>query len=170
MTYKNETKGYFVLGAMYGLPMGIFLGLINRSVVSGILVAIFGGLLFGFLMFLFNRPAEKKFFQMRAELEKEKTIICDGTANILKTPGWIFLTETELLFYPRKMNASSQKIAFPLSDIKKVTVQNGRLFITTDAETPIMAVVCRPDAWKMHIEAAIAKAVQKNPSNLLTSL
>ena len=161
MTYKNEIKGYFVLGAMYGLPMGIFLGLVNQSIASGILVAIFGGLLFGFFMFLSNRPAEKKFSKMRAELEKEKTIICDGTANIVKTVGWMFLTETELLFYPHKMNASSQKIAFPLSDIKSVTVQNGRLFITTDAETPIMAVVCRPDAWKMHIEAAIAKTVQK---------
>ena len=161
MTYKNETKGYFVLGAMYGLPMGIFLGLINRSVVSGILVAIFGGLLFGLLMFLFNRPAEKKFAQMRAEMEKEKTIICDGTANILKTPGWIFLSETELLFCPQKMNASNQKITIPLSDIKEVSVQKGRLFIATGAQTPIMAVVCRADSWKMHIESAIAKTVQK---------
>lgn len=161
MTYKNEIKGYFVLGAMYGLPMGIFLGLINRSVVSGILVAIFGGLLFGFLMFLFNKPMEKKFSKMRAELEKEKTIICDGTANIVKTVGWMFLTETELLFYPHKMNVSSQEITIPLSDIQSVTVQKGRLFITTGAQTPIMAVVCRADAWKMHIEAAIAKTVQK---------
>ena len=161
MTYKNETKGYFVLGAMYGLPMGIFLGLVNQSIASGILVAIFGGLLFGFLMFLFNRPAEKKFAQMRAEMEKEKTIICDGTANILKTPGWIFLSETELLFCPQKMNASNQKITIPLSDIKEVSVQKGRLFIATGAQTPIMAVVCRADSWKMHIEAAIAKTVQK---------
>lgn len=161
MTYKNEIKGYFVLGAMYGLPMGIFLGLINRSVVSGILVAIFGGLLFGFLMFLFNKPMEKKFSQMRAEMEKEKTIICDGTANILKNGGWMFLSETELLFCPHKMNVSSQEITIPLSDIQSVTVQKGRLFITTGAQTPIMAVVCRADAWKMHIETAIEKTTQK---------
>lgn len=161
MTYKNEIKGYFVLGAMYGLPMGIFLGLVNQSIASGILVAIFGGLLFGFLMFLFNKPTEKKFAQMRAEMEKEKTIICDGTANILKNGGWMFLSETELLFCPHKMNVSSQEITIPLSDIQSVTVQKGRLFIATDVETPIMAVVCRPDAWKMHIEAAIAKTVQK---------
>lgn len=161
MTYKNEVKGYLLLAVIYGIPMGILLGLINKSILVGIFVGILGGLLFGFSMFLFNKPMEKKFAKMRAEMEKEKTVICDGAATILGNGGWIFLSETEMVFCPHKLNLSTKKISISLSDIESVKVQKGKLFITTNAETPIVAVVCRADEWKKHIEAAIEKTAQK---------
>lgn len=161
MTYKNGIKEYFMVAAVYGSLMGILLGLVNQSLVAGLLATVFCGALFSFLIFLFSRSMEKKFLKMRAEMEKEQRIICDGAATIQGNGGWLFLLEEDILFCPHKINFSAKKMKIPLSVIESVKVQKNQIVITTFKQTQITAVVCQNKEWQKQIEAAIGALAQK---------
>ena len=161
MTYKNGIKEYLTVAAIYGSLMGLFLGLVNQSIAVGLLATVFCGVLFSFLIFLFSKPMEKKFFKMRAELEREQTVICDGAATIQGNGGWLFLLEDAVLFFPHKINFSTKKMKIPLSVIESVKAQKNQIVITTFKQTKITAVVCQNKEWQKQIETAIENLTQK---------
>ncbi len=162
MTYKSGIKEYATVAVIYGSLMGVFLGLANQSIAVGLLATVFCGVLFSFLIFLFSKPMEKKFSQkMRAEIEKEQRIICDGAATIQGNGGWLFLLEDAILFCPHKINFSTKKMKIPLSVIESVKAQKNQIVITTFKQTKITVIVCQNKEWQKQIEAAIGALAQK---------
>ena len=161
MTYKNGIKEYLTVAAIYGSLMGIFLGLVNQSLIVGVFATVLCGFFFSFLIFLFSKPMEKKFFKMRTELEREQTVICDGAATIQGNGGWLFLLEDAILFCPHKINFSTKKMRILLSAIESVKAQKNQIVITTFKQTKITAVVCQNKEWQKQIETAIENLTQK---------
>ena len=154
MTYKNGIKEYVLITVMFGLPMGALLGFVNSSITAGLISGIFSGLLFSFFMFLFSKSMEKKFAKMRAEIKKEKTVICDGAATVAGNGGWLFLCKDALEFYPHKINISTKEIKILLADITSVEVYKNQIILAT-AQGALSIVVCQSKEWQKHIQSFI---------------
>ena len=106
MTYRNGIKEYFSTGILFGIPMGLFFGLVHLNLIVGLIGGIMSGALFAFLIFLFCKVMEKKFIKKHEEISRERKIICDGGATYEGLGGWLFFTENALEFYPHKINYS----------------------------------------------------------------
>ena len=155
MTYKNGAKTYVLMAVLYGVPMGLFFGIVTLNVIAGIITGVVCGVLFSVLMLAFSKGMEKKYDKMRAELSAERRIVCDGAATIMGNGGWIFLSEYGLEFYPHKVNFSRKEIMLPINQIKDIQVKANRLTVSVPGDTVTVTVVNAP-AWKKHISDEIA--------------
>ena len=82
MTYKNGFKEYFTMGILFGGGMGMVMALSSGDFSSLFLTTVFAGTAFSVLMYLFSRSTEKKFAALRADIERARTVYCDGSANL----------------------------------------------------------------------------------------
>ena len=85
MIYRNGFWEYFLMVVFFGVPMGALIGLMKMSVAVGLIAGVFSGAAFMLLMLLFVKVQEKNYAKMRAELSKQRKIICDGAATIQGT-------------------------------------------------------------------------------------
>ncbi len=161
MTYKNGIKEYTLTAVLFGVPMGILLGISNLSLLIGVITGILGGLLFTLLMFLFVKFQEKKFAQKRIEIAKQRKIICDGGATIQGNGGWMFLTEWGIEFYPHKINFSRKEITIPTSMIKTAKAHKNKIIIDTVNNQTIAIIVSHKKEWEKQINAALASFYQE---------
>lgn len=154
MTYKNGIKEYVMTGVLFGAPMGLLFGLMYFDFILGIISGVVCGILFAFLIFLFVKFQEKQFAKKRAEMEKERRIICDGGATLDGNGGWMFFTDIGLEFYPHKMNLSTKEVIIPASAIDGVRTAKNQLIISTDGKD-VAIVVSHNKEWKKQIESAL---------------
>ncbi len=161
MIYKNGFKEYSLSALLFGIPMGLIMGVSKLSVLVGIITGIFSGLLFAFLIFLFVKIQEKKFDKKREEIKKERRVICDGGATLSGNGGWLFLTERGLEFYPHKLNFSTKNVMLPINAIKDVKTRKNLLVVST-ADTPSLEiVVSHVREWKKQIDETLASLTQE---------
>ena len=154
MTYKHGIKEYVMTGVLFGAPMGLLFGLMYFDFILGIISGVVCGILFAFLIFLFVKFQEKQFAKKRAEMEKERRIICDGGATLDGNGGWMFFTDIGLEFYPHKINLSTKEVIIPASAIDGVRTAKNQLIISTDGKD-VAIVVSHNKEWKKRIESAL---------------
>ena len=128
MIYRNGFREYFLMVVLFGVPMGALIGLMKMSVAVGLIAGVFSGAAFMLLMLLFVKVQEKNYAKMRAELSKQRKIICDGAATIQGTGGWMFFTEQGLEFYPHFPAVSAVSICFFHSFTRATTIANVKPF------------------------------------------
>ncbi len=107
------------------------------------------------LMLLFMKVQEKNYAKMRAELSKQRKIICDGAATIQGTGGWMFFTEQGLEFYPHRFNTSTEEMFIPTDMITDVKTRKNQLVVTTENGLTFAIVVARVKEWKKQIDTAL---------------
>ena len=155
MTYKNGIKEYMLSGVLFGVPMGILFGFQHLNLLIGIITGFLCGFLFALLIFLFVKYQEKKFGKKRAEIAKERKIICDGGATINGNGGWMFFTENGIEFYPHKINLSTKEIVIPIHTIESVKTYKNQILVSADGKT-VAILVSHNKEWKKQIEGALA--------------
>ncbi len=161
MTYKNGIKEYLLTSVLFGIPMGILLGLSQSSLGGGVISGILSGFLFALLMFLFIKFQEKKFDKKRTEIAKERTIICDGGATINGNGGWMFLTENGIEFYPHKINISTKEIKISINVIEAVKTHMNQIVVSTAEKSTVAIVVSHNKEWKKQIEALLVHSTKQ---------
>ncbi|MDE6690847.1 MAG: hypothetical protein K2K04_02645 [Clostridia bacterium] len=171
MIYKNGVKQYVIIcctsGLLFGLFMGIYNGLVSSSLKTGIIAGIVAGVAFGVLftvaMAIFSKCLEKKAERMRAEVLKDRKIICEGPANHKKGAnaigGWLFFTENSIEFYAHKVNIGGQNIVIPCDDVTDATAQANKLIIQTESENYIF-IVNKSNLWEQSIKEAFNSSDQ----------
>lgn len=155
MIYKNGFREYFLMVVLFGVPMGALIGLMKMSVAVGLIAGVFSGAVFMLLMLLFVKVQEKNYAKMRAELSKQRKIICDGAATIQGTGGWMFFTEQGLEFYPHRFNTSTEEMFIPTDMITDVKTRKNQLVVTTENGLTFAIVVARVKEWKKQIDTAL---------------
>ena len=152
MIHKNGIKQYVIVccisGLFFGLFMGLWNGLTSGSLKTGIIAGIVAGgalgVLYTLASALFSKYIEKKAEYMRAEILKNRMIICEGPANHKKgvnaIGGWLFLTNNSIEFYPHKVNIGGQNIIIPSEFVISATTKVNRIIIQTKSENYIFAV------------------------------
>lgn len=158
MIYKNGIKEYTLTTVLFGVPMGFIFGVLRLSLLLGIIMGVFSGLLFSLLMFAFIKFQEKQFDKKRIEIAKERKLICDGGATIQENGGWLFLTENGLEFYPHKINVSTEEIKIPMNMIESVNTYRNQIVVHTVNKSAVVIVVSHNGAWKKQIEDAVDNA------------
>lgn len=156
MTYKNGIKEYSMITLLFGCPMGLWYGLIGRSVIKGVISAVFSGCLFTLLVFLFIKTQEKMYDKMRIGITEERKLICDGVANYQGNGGWLFFTEQGLEFYPHKINFSQKELMIPISAIKSAKTKKNQLIVETTDNSTSEFLVSHNKEWAEQIKQYIA--------------
>ena len=154
MVYKNGIKEYAIMGCCGALLYGGLMGLFWRNLTRGIIVGIIFGVLYSLCMALFSKHLEKKSKNLRTEISKVRTIICEGPANHKKGTnaigGWMFLSDAGIEFYPHRLNFGGQNLLVPIHDIVNVETKSKQLLIYTKAEMFIF-IVNKANLWKQSI-------------------
>ena len=158
MVYKNGLKEYSLTTVLFGVPMGILFGFRYLNFIVGVITGVLSGLLFTLAIFIFVRIQEKKFDKKRAEIAKERKIICDGGATISGNGGWMFFTENGIEFYPHKLNFSTKEIKIPMNMIEEVKAQRNQLVVSVVNKPRVVIVVSHNKEWKKQIEKAIVNS------------
>lgn len=139
MINKNGIKQYAIIWCLSGLLIGPLIGLIygltsynlKTGIIAGIAAGVSFGVLFTLAIALFSKYLEKKSERKRAEISKDRTIICEGPANHIiglnAIGGWLFLTEKSIEFYPHKVNIGGRNINIPSNDVIDATTIINRL-------------------------------------------
>ena len=132
----------------------------NELVSAAISGFCFGIIFFIVMLFLTNRK-EKQAQALRNRISYERTIICEGPAQVKQKgvnniAGWMFLSEDAVEFYKASMNMGGSNFAILLDDIVSTSTAGNTLTISTDADTFIFQVQqCK--VWKRQIDQEVAK-------------
>jgi len=109
----------------WGIPMGLLCSVIFGSLRKGLLLGIFGGLLFAVIMILFTAILASRKDQLRKRYGMEGPVLHDGAANRMvhkeAVGGWIFLMEDRFCFVPHAFNTAVGEWSVPYTDITAVT-------------------------------------------------
>ena len=115
-------KTFWQTGLPFGILMGIFYSF-QSGWKGGALAGLFSGVLFGLMMAGFVKFQSRKFTQNRP-LSADEKLIKEGSANHQGTGGWIYLTDSRLIFVSHKINIKNEELSIPLSEI--VSIEKGR--------------------------------------------
>ena len=152
MIIKNRFQDFFKSGIIYGSFMGLFVGLSTQSFLLGLIMGIFAGALFGFLLFISTINQSKKFIAKRNEISSQRRIICEGPANFKNRGGWLFFTEEALEFYPSKFYPSQRYLILPLTKLTSSMTTSNKLEITAFDNKKFLFVVANNKEWKRQID------------------
>ncbi|MBR3552202.1 MAG: hypothetical protein IKN72_02310 [Clostridia bacterium] len=174
MIIKNGTKPLLILsaigGAIFGIVMALYFGLMYRDKSSIILGLSAGGLwfiLYFLAMFLLVRKNEQNAESLHRQIELARKVICEGPVLYINgsrrgTGGWMFLSEDAVEFYRVKGNFGGNNVAIPLDDVVSVTVgkrnpfgQTNQMTIQT-CENHFVFSVAKAKVWKAQIDQAVA--------------
>ncbi len=155
MTFRNGTKEYLSMLFIYGSIMGLLYGLMDQSLVKGIVLGLINGSLFTGATYVSCRYQEKKFDDKREEIVRQRNIICDGRATWQGNGGWLFFTDFGLEFYPHKINVSRNKLTIPANTIKSVIAKKNQIVVDTADNSTFVIVVSHNKEWKKQIEARL---------------
>ena len=118
---------YLIGGIMFGLFFSAFSRLTHGGYLLGFLqdTAIIGAsfsFLFGIGMEIFKKARAKKFKQVKLEIAQTSTILFDSAAALeTKTvEGWLFITDENLIFRPRKINLQKPELIIPINSIQSI--------------------------------------------------
>lgn len=161
---KQSIRSLFLGGAIFGIIMAIVFSL-QSGVVIGSISGIIAGMLFALLIALFMHYQSKKFQMIKQEMSKEYHVIYDGGANHFKgregVGGWLFLTDTELIFKSHQYNFQNHELIIPYHDIAGITkknnlglVPNGIVIQTKHGKAERFVVNSR-DIWIQKINQAM---------------
>ena len=109
-----------------GLPFAIMMGLFYSFQYGwrdGLAYGAFGGFLFGLCMASFLYFQTRKFRENRP-LDADEKLIWEGPANHHGNGGWLYLTDSRMLYLSHKVNIKTHELEFPLADV--VSVERGR--------------------------------------------
>lgn len=125
---KGENQYLFnfvICFAGFSVPMGILCSLIFYSLIKGLILGIFGGLLFAGLMCGFVKILSVRKDKLKERYEIKGKVLYEGAANYLADTeaigGWIFLMEDRLCFVAHSFNFMDGQRIILYSDIIKVT-------------------------------------------------
>ena len=163
--YKMKNNA-LLLGVIFGTIMAISLITINsieashisiKIIVSGIIGASVGGLVFGiFMQYIFKRGNK-----IQIEIREDENIIKEGLANhkvkIESVGGKLFLTNKRLVFKSHKINIQKHIFELELSRIndcakfKTIGIISNGLKINTNNKIEKF-IVNKPNEWITQIE------------------
>ncbi len=113
---------FWQCGLFYGIFMGLWFSYLYGW-EDGLTGGAFGGFAFGLWMGLIVYWRSRKFTQNRPLHSGEK-LIHEGTASRHRKGGWIYLTDSRLIFVPQKLGIKASELEFPLSEI--ASAEQGR--------------------------------------------
>lgn len=109
---------------LYGLALSVICVIVYKNFFKAVILGCVGGILFSGALTLLVIINSRKMRSFREEIEKENTIIFEGSANHQEgkysNGGWIFLTEESLLFIPHKINFNTSKVIISSKDMCNV--------------------------------------------------
>ena len=166
MIFKNEAKNYLLTGLICFLVYGLCM-----SILFGIVLGLGAGLFFAIMMVVVlsaqSSSLEKCFEQTRYNISKTERINCEGPATYnegtAKIPGWIFYTDSGLIFYSKK-DISTPKLTISKSDILNTTSNKGNLLTIQTGLGVHTFVVVKADSWRNVMTASIKEPVNNQSS------
>lgn len=102
-----------------GLFFGFWMGLVfafQYGWKEGIFAGSFGGFFYGLLMAVFVYLQTRKFMKNRP-LSRDERLIHEGPASNRGKGGWIYLTDSRLIFASHKITLINDEISIPLAEI-----------------------------------------------------
>jgi len=151
-------------GALFGLLIAVLcfvsqlyggIAELNTTLLTAIGTGAAAGLLFGFYIRSFTKRQAAVFKDMKNRLEESGKVLYDAAANHEYNDepvgGWLFLTESELIFMANPMNVLSHKVRISLSDIESAEILKQMGFksgikIVAANKTESFSVT-KPDKW-----------------------
>lgn len=123
---KNQYLFNFIICfAGFSVSMGLLCSVIFHSLVKGMVLGAFGGLLFAGLICGFVKILSVRKDKLRERYGIEGNVLYEGAANYLvgaqAIGGWIFLMEDRLCFVSHSFNFMTGQCIILYSDIIKVT-------------------------------------------------
>ncbi|MDQ3915775.1 MAG: GRAM domain-containing protein [Actinomycetota bacterium] len=152
-----------IAGLVFGLAMGLVLGAMSRSIAVAIMAGLVGGVLFGIAIAGFSGRQTKKFEAQDPTVVPGEVVLKRGPANHFRSGeavgGYLYLTNTQLLFQSHSFNIQNHRQSVPLDSITGVRprmtwflIPNG-LRVTSSAGVDKFVVDDR-DGWVQAISAA----------------
>ena len=136
-------------------------------VVAGIVAGIVLGLVWGLLVNMFavssaSKKEQKSYLDMsalRVQLDSQRTILCEGDAQIGKLKGRLYVTAGAVEYYAGSDNNFTNYFLIPLYEVKKVAGSGKKLTITTKMKKFTLKVAkYTGKTWKNAIKEAIKLA------------
>jgi hypothetical protein len=148
---KSFLKTTVIMGAMFGIPMGLvagvvfaFVGGIHFGILFGVAGGSASGLLFGLAMAAFMMFQRRRLEQARPELPGQ-VVLYEGAANHFMNcegvGGWLYLTKERLQFLSHDFNIQCHEWSVALEEISEVQavrtakiLANGLRIVTRDGK------------------------------------
>lgn len=132
MRAKNYyLKNFFISMFLYGLVLSAICVIVYGDLFKAAILGGVGGILFSGTITLFVIINSKKMRSFREEIEKENLIVFEGSANHQEgkysNGGWIFLTESSLVFVPHKINLNTSKVIILYKDMCNAYKSPGKI-------------------------------------------
>ncbi len=165
---KEDIKSSLLMGTIFAAFMSVFY-IFNGGIVTGIITGILSGIVYALIFSLFvkmlRKNLSKRIVSIRNELKAKHAIAYDDVANYRVgrkvVGGWLFLTDTDLLFKMHNPKMQKYECTIPLASIEEVTSYKncGRFFrglsIKTKNGTTERFVVRELTIWIGKIDDAI---------------
>ncbi len=180
---KHRGKNAVKAGIVFGLGMGFFCALLFIplmtlvlmaeikgisvlligplvGIILSVILALFGGVLFGLLIWLFSKLQDGKVKELRAEVMAGTTVYYDDAANHLVgkegVGGWLFLTEHSLYYKSFLTNIQVHELNLPFEEIEKVEAARFKVIgqsirVCRKDGTVEIYVVNEPKTWESKI-------------------
>lgn len=149
-------------GLAFGIAFGAFMGFRSGNLILGAVSGLAGGVLFGVAIGAFVRRQTENFTAQDPTAPGER-LLKQGPANRLlrgeSVGGFLYLTDSRLLFRSHTYNVQVHEWSIPLAGIRDVqpsmtavVIPNGLRLVTTDGEERF--VVDDRKGWAKAILAA----------------
>lgn len=153
-------------GAAFGILFGIFMGLTTTPFSNGLNTGLFAGVFFGVAIAVFIRVLNSKHLTVPDEILREE-VVAHGPANHFKGAegrgGWLYITKSNLIFRPHKVNLQKDSLKIPLQDIVRYgerstlgIIPNG-LFVELPSGVNERFVLSQRNEWIDSIHKLIGK-------------
>lgn len=117
-------------GSIFGFLMFLYFAAVYDTVWPAVTGAVTSGVLFGLTMAVFGAYNAHNFRNHRPDLGPEQ-LLKEGPANHFykgsSSGGWIYLTDTRLLFRSHWVNVNKHSLEIPLTEISEVEVSRSLL-------------------------------------------
>ncbi len=153
MTYKNTFGDYVRMGFSSGILYGVMMYLIYRNLNSAAISGVVFGILFPCGMAIVGMGANNRGKALRQFVAQSHRITCDGSAQLNGKPGWMFLCEDALVYYP---NQNTQPTVIPLNQIQDVSLGTNRVILHTVSGV-FKFIVTHNRQWRMQILRSIGR-------------
>jgi len=168
-----KIKRVIARSVSFGLFMSVVLGLFF-GFREGITFGMFVGVANALNLEVFEYRSSKRFEMMKYEMSRTLNIIYDDSVashskRSRAVSGWLFLTDTELMFKLLRPDLADQEISIPLNKILKIStannfgiIPNGIVIETTDKKSERFILYDR-NIWLQRIQQAYEHAIEAPP-------
>ena len=163
--YFLDNSGKISIGVA-GIVNGFVEGPLAYAVAAaaGIVGGIVLGLVWGLLVNMFAVPAatgkeQRSYLDMsalRVQLDNQRTILCEGDAQIGKLKGRLYVTAGAVEYYAGSENGFTNYFLIPLYEVKGISVSNKKVVISTRMKKFTLKVANYSGrTWKKAIKDAV---------------